>query len=188
LAWLRAQGLDRAILDHAAAGRPVLGICGGFQMLGRTASDPGGVEGDAGVVVDGLGLLDVTTTFAADKVLRRPTGSALGATVSGYEIHHGRIAHGAADEFLGGGRAGGVFGTMWHGILESDDFRRAFLTEVARLCGRPYEPSAVSFPASRAARLDLLGDLVEEHLDVDALLDLALAGAPGDLVVLPPGA
>ena len=188
LTWLRAQGLDRAILDHAAAGRPVLGICGGFQLLGRTVADPLGVEGDRGVVVEGLGLLDVTTTFGPEKVLRRPTGVALGEAVSGYEIHHGRVARGSVDEFLGGGRTANVFGTMWHGVLESDGFRRAFLTEVARLVGRPYAPSVVSFPARRAARLELLGDLVEQHLDVDALLDLALSGAPGGLVVLPPGA
>lgn len=187
LAWLRARGMDRAILEHAAAGRPVLGICGGFQMLGQRVDDPDGVEGEADASVDGLGLLDVTTSFAAEKVLRLPTGTALGASVSGYEIHHGRISRGAADEFLGGARAGNVFGTMWHGSLESDDFRRAFLTEVAALAGRVYEPSGVSFASRREARLDLLGDLVEQFLDVDALLQLALDGVP-ELRILPPGA
>ena len=69
-AWLRARGLDLAVLDHVDAGRPVLGICGGFQMLGRTISDPDGVEGVRGAEAAGLGLLDVTTTFGPDKVLR----------------------------------------------------------------------------------------------------------------------
>lgn len=187
LAWLRSRGIDRAIGDHAAAGRPVLGICGGFQMLGRRVHDPEGVEGEAGASVEGLGLLDVTTTFAADKVLRLPTGSALGASASGYEIHHGRISRGAAEEFLGGARSGQVFGTMWHGSLESDDFRQAFLAAVAVAAGRDYAPSGVSFAGRREARLDLLGDLVEQFLDVDALLALALHGVP-DLRVLPPGA
>ncbi|AWB93650.1 cobyric acid synthase [Aeromicrobium chenweiae] len=187
LRWLRARGLDRAIATQAAAGRPVLGICGGFQMLGRTISDPDGVEGEAGADVEGLGLLDVATTFSADKVLRLPTGHALGADASGYEIHHGRITRGSGEEFLGGARAGGVFGTMWHGSLESDGFRRAFLQEAAALAGRTYTSGDVSFAASREARLDLLGDLVEQRLDVDALLKLAETGVPADLPVLPSG-
>ena len=187
LAWLRSRGLDQVVLQHAAAGLPVMGICGGFQMLGRTVSDPDGVEGEAGASVDGLGLLDVTTTFRADKVLRLPTGSALGADVAGYEIHHGRITQGQDEPFLGGARSANVFGTMWHGSLESDGFRKAFLAEAASLSGQAYEPSEVSFAASRERRLDLLGDLVERHLDVDALLTIATDGAPA-VPLLPPGA
>jgi adenosylcobyric acid synthase len=187
LRWLRSRGLDRVIVDHAAAGRPVLGICGGFQMLGRTISDPDGVEGDAGADVEGLGLLDVTTTFAADKVLRLPQGEALGAPASGYEIHHGRITRGSGEEFLGGARSGQVLGTMWHGSLESDELRRALLAEMAGTVGRSYEPSAVSFAEQREARLDLLGALVEQKLDVEALLALAEHGAPSGLAILPPG-
>ncbi len=187
LRWLRSRGLDRAILDHAAAGRPLLGICGGFQMLGRTVSDPHGVEGDAGAEVEGLGLLDVSTTFEADKVLRLPVGEALGAPASGYEIHHGRITRGDDEEFLGGARAGHVFGTMWHGSLESDGLRRAFLAEASAVLGRSYETSDVSFAERRDARLDLLGDLVEQKLDVEALLSLVEHGPPAGLAVLPPG-
>jgi adenosylcobyric acid synthase len=156
-------------------------------MLGRTIADPDGVEGEAGAVVEGLGLLDVTTTFGADKVLRLPTGRALGADASGYEIHHGRITRGSDEEFLGGARSGQVFGTMWHGSLESDELRRAFLAEAAEHLDRPYAPSTVSFAERREARLDLLGDLVEQRLDVEALLALAEHGAPSGLAVLPPG-
>jgi adenosylcobyric acid synthase len=156
-------------------------------MLGRTIADPDGVEGDAGAEAEGLGLLDVTTTFAADKVLRLPEGEALGAEATGYEIHHGRITRGSGEEFLGGARSGQVFGTMWHGSLESDALRRAFLGEVAGAVGRTYESSGVSFAEQREARLDLLGDLVEQKLDVDALLAMAEHGAPDGLVVLPPG-
>ena len=174
LAWLRDRGLDRAIQSHAAAGRPVLGICGGFQMLGRTVADSDGIEG-APAEVDGLGLLDVRTDFVAEKVLRLPRGSALGAGTSGYEIHHGRVTLGdGVEEFLGGARAGHVFGTMWHGSLESDGFRSAFLTEVARLTGHVWTPSGVSFAAARERRMELLADLVEEHLD------LACAGRTGE--------
>ncbi|MFW6774352.1 cobyric acid synthase [Nocardioides sp. CPCC 205120] len=187
LAWLRARGLDRAVLDHAAAGRPVLGICGGFQMLGRRVEDPDGVEGSPGASADGLGLLDVTTTFAAEKVLRLPTGTALGAPVGGYEIHHGRVTRHGGEEFLDGAAQGAVHGTMWHGSLESDAFRRAFLARAAGAVGAAYPAADVSFAAAREARFDLLGDLVEEHLDVDALLDLVASGAPRDLRPLPPG-
>ena len=183
LAWLRARGLDAAVVQHARRGKPVLGICGGFQILGRTIADPQGVEGEPGAKVAGLGLLDVRTDFGADKVLRLPTGSALGVAASGYEIHHGRITRGAdVDEFLGGARAGNVFGTMWHGSLEGDELRGALLTT---MLGRP--ASEVQFAAAREARIDRLADLVEAHLDVDAILDLARTGAPVSLPILPPG-
>ncbi len=102
---------------------------------------------------------------------------------AGDEIHHGRVTvGGGAEEFLGGARAGNVFGTMWHGSLEGDELRGAFL---AAALGR--QPSGVSFAAARERRLDLLGDLVEQHLDIEALLALARAGAPAGLPVLPPG-
>ena len=182
LAWLRARGLDAAILDHARRGRPVLGICGGFQMLGRTIADPDGVEGPVGAEVDGLGLLDVRTDFVTEKTLRLPTGTALGVPASGYEIHHGRITRDGGEEFLGGARSGSVLGTMWHGSLEGDALRGALLAD---LLGR--RPSTVSFAAAREARLDRLGDLAEDHLDVERLLALARDGAPAGLPVLPPG-
>jgi len=177
LAWLRSRGLDQAVLAHAAAGRSVLGICGGFQMLGRVIRDPEGIEGRPGADVAGLGLLDVATSFGAEKVLRRhPDGS--------YEIHHGRVA-GADDS--GWTRSGRVAGTMRHGSLESDVTRTALLEQVAVASGQSWRPSDVSFAAAREERLDLLGDLAEKHLDVDALLTLARDGV-GDVPLLPPGA
>jgi len=154
LAWLRERGLDRAVLDHAAAGRPVLGICGGCQMLGRTIADPLGVEGPP-VTVAGLGLLDLATEFTTEKVLRRHEPA-------GYEIHHGRVA--------GQLTSGAVTGTMVHGSFEEDAARAAYLSATLGVTSR------TSFPAARERRLDLLGDLVEEHLDVDALLRLAREG------------
>jgi adenosylcobyric acid synthase len=176
LAWLRSRGLDRAIREHARRGRPVLGICGGFQMLGRAVDDPDGVEAEPGASADGLGLLDVRTVFTAEKTLRLPTGTALGAPAHGYEIHHGRVT---SEEFLV--REGNVFGTMWHGSLEGDDFRAAFLAETLGL-----EPSGTQFADARERRLDLLADLAEQHLDVDALLTLAREGPPS-LPLLAPG-
>lgn len=146
-------------------------------MLGTRVADPAGVEG-AAREVEGLGLLDVRTEFQQDKVLRLPRGTALGAATSGYEIHHGRTVRESGEEFLGGARDGHVFGTMWHGSLEGDSFRTAFLSEVARATGHVWEPSGVSFAAARERRLELLADLVEEHLDLEALHALAVSGAP----------
>lgn len=181
LAWLRARGLDCAVRAHVAAGKPLLGICGGFQMLGRVIRDEHGIEGPAGQV-DGLGLLDVETTFGVGKVLRLPCGESLGVPAAGYEIHHGRVTVGqGSQEFLGGVRDGRVFGTMWHGAFEGDALRAAFLRETLGLT------SGASFAAARERRLDLLGELVERHLDVAALLDLARRGCPPGLPFLAPG-
>jgi adenosylcobyric acid synthase len=187
LAWLRGRGLDRAVAEHLAKGRPVLGICGGAQMLGRTIADPDGVEGPAGHSVDGLGLVDAVTVFGEEKRLGLPTGTGLGAPVSGYEIHHGRFTPASGDGFPGGVRDGAVFATMWHGSLESDSFRAAFLAEVARLAGRERTPTGSVFAGRREARIDLLADLVEQNLDLEALVELAVSGAPAGLPVLPPG-
>ncbi len=181
LEWLRRSGLARAISERAAAGRPVLGICGGYQMLGRTISDA--VESGVGVV-EGLGLLDLDIEFAADKVLAQVTGRAqrFGAhSLSGYEIHHGRVVRSGDDALLTavsgvreGSVRGSVVGTHWHGLLESDDFRRSFLAWVAAKSGREgfLVAPATSVAALREQQLDLLADLVEDNLDVDAVLDL----------------
>jgi len=190
LHWLRAHGLADAVLAHAAAGRPVLGICGGFQMLGTRIDDR--VESRRGRV-DGLALLPVEFTFAEEKTLRRRTGRALGAAVAGYEIHHGRVsATGGATPFIEpeeGARSGNVFGTHWHGTFESDGYRRAFLTEAARLAGRAGFAVApdTDFAARRERFLDLMGDLVEEHLDTEALWRLIASGPPAGLPFVPSG-
>ena len=184
LAWLRARGLAEAVGAHASRGGAVLGICGGFQMLGKSISDPDGVEGTPGAQADGLGLLDVHTQFTSEKVLRLPTGSALGVPASGYEIHHGRVTVGAAEVFLGGARSGQVFGTMWHGSLEGDDLRRAWLAEVGVSLDVPFTADDRSFAAVHEARIDALADAMEEHLDLEALLDLVASGAPPDRLVV----
>jgi adenosylcobyric acid synthase len=177
LGWLRERGLDTAIQEHAAKGRAVLGICGGFQMLGRRVSDPDGVEGEPGATAEGLGLLDVHTTFGADKVLALPTGQALGVPVSGYEIHHGRVDVGESEDFPVGARSGAVLGTMWHGCLEGDAFRAAWLELVAGVTGIDgFRAGKVSFAAAREARIDAIADAIEEHLDLDAILALVERG------------
>jgi adenosylcobyric acid synthase len=175
LAWLRDRGLAGAIAEHARSGKPVLGICGGFQMLCRCIEDT--VESGAGAV-DGLGLLDADIAFSADKVLRRWT-----TPLSGYEIHHGRLVRCAEASWFDSGPEhsepqgvlrGAVFGTHWHGLLDNDDFRRAWLTRVAVAAGRRGFVVAddVNVAARRDAQLDLIAELLEAHLDVDAVLSL----------------
>jgi adenosylcobyric acid synthase len=189
LAWLRQRGLAAAVEDRARAGRPVLGICGGYQMLAHEIDDR--VESRAGLVA-GLGLLPTRVEFGPGKVLGRPEGRALGAPVTGYEIHHGIVRTNGSfyEPFLDGGRggpSGAVWGTSWHGTLENDAFRRAFLTEVARQAGRDFVPApGTDFAALREARLDTLGDLVAGHLDTAALARLISTGPPRGLPVLPP--
>lgn len=176
LSWLRDRGLDGAIADHARAGKPVLGICGGFQMLCRRIED--NVESGRGEV-EGLGLLDADIVFAADKVLRRWR-----SPLSGYEIHHGRLARCAEPSWFSrashesqeppGVVRGAVFGTHWHGLFDNDDFRRRWLTRVAEAAGRRGFVVAddVNVAVRRDAQLELMADLLASHLDVDAVLGL----------------
>jgi adenosylcobyric acid synthase len=137
------------------------------------------------------GLAEAVHRHAAarEKTLGRPTGTAFGQPVRGYEIHHGVVTvDDTAEPFLDGARAGSVSGTTWHGALENDGFRRAFLSEVARTTGRRFVPAPdTDFAAVRESRLDRLGDLVTEHADTAALWRLIETGAPPDLPLLPPG-
>ncbi|MCX4663051.1 cobyric acid synthase [Streptomyces uncialis] len=186
LRWLQERGLARVLRERAAEGRPVLGICGGFQLLGAHIEDE--VESRAGAV-DALGLLPVRVRFAREKTLGRPSGTALGERVEGYEIHHGVAEVLGGEPFLDGCRSGAVWGTHWHGSLESDGFRRAFLREVAALTGRRFVAAPdTSFAALREEQLDRLGDLIERHADTDALWRLIESGPAPDLPFVPPGA
>jgi len=171
LEWLRRVGLADAVVGAASRGVPVLGICGGYQMLARRIDDE--VESDAGSV-PGLGLLPTTVTFGEAKVLRRTDGSWQGEAVAGYEIHHGIADITAGTEpFLDGCRVGSVWGTMWHGAFENDGFRRAWLAQ-ATGTGRAFRAvaGALGFAERREAMIDRLADAVAEHLDTSAILDL----------------
>jgi adenosylcobyric acid synthase len=199
LAWLRDRGLDTAIRERRAAGTPVLGICGGFQMLGRRLIDDAGVE-HAGSV-GGLELLPVTTHFEADKVTRRVqarlstavelwSAPAVDAPLDAYEIHMGRTTLddsdettprpfivGAGDDLHADGCAsadGLVAGTYLHGLFENAAFRRAALAGLARR-------KSIDLPTTAPLRsiddeFDALADVVARELDLDAV---------GEMVGLP---
>jgi adenosylcobyric acid synthase len=197
LAWLRARGLDDALAKRAADGRPILGICGGYQMLGTVIDDE--VESRAGTVPR-RGPAAGRDRFAPGKTLRRPSGYAGPVPVSGYEIHHGVVEvsggrpwftsrpSGEEATALDGCQAGAVSGTLWHGIFENDAFRRSYLAETARLAGRDFVPAAgTCFAAARQAQFDALADAIEGSLDTDALLRLIEHGPRRGLPVLRTG-
>ena len=177
LTFFRAQGWD---IDLAAAlrrGARVLGLCGGYQMLGREIADPEGIEGPSGSVA-GLGLLDVATRMTADKRVTETAAThiASGAAVRGYEIHIGRTdgPDCARPLFQVAGspegavrRDGRVMGSYLHGMFAADGFRRAFLAALGAM------PGAVSYDDTVEATLEALADHMERHVDCAGLLALA---------------
>jgi adenosylcobyric acid synthase len=170
LAWLRQRGLDGALASRAERRAPVLGLCGGYQMLASAIEDS--VESGCGRV-EGLGMLPVTIHYSEAKVLGRPNGIWHGHEVRAYEIHHGVAdINGEAEAFLDGCRVGQVWGTMWHGILENDGFRRAWLAEVAAASGSSWlpEPDAPGFAGRREAMINRLADAIGEHVDVELIV------------------
>lgn len=176
LAVLKNAGLDIDIKAHARRGGYVLGLCGGYQMLGKTVADPDGIEGPPATVT-GLGLLDVDTVLTGDKRLVSVRGSSFdGIDLSGYEMHVGETKS-AADSLpfsMIGGYADGTispdgraFGTYIHGLFADDRQRSAWLQ---RLGG---EHTQLNYDAQIEAVLDRLAAHMEEHLDLDRLLSIA---------------
>ncbi len=177
LAAVRATGWDIDLLAHVRRGGRVLGLCGGYQMLGHTIHDPEGLEGTAGSI-EGLGLLDIETTLLADKTLTLVTARHLasGQEIAGYEIHLG--ASQGADCLRPFARIGStddgatspdglVSGTYIHGCFASDGFRRAYLKNLGA------DSSDLAFDSLIEKTLDELAIHLEEHLDLDLMLELA---------------
>lgn len=179
LAWLRAQGWEAAIRRHLRYGGKLIGICGGFQMLGRAVHDPHGVEGPPGTSA-GLGLFEMETVLERDKYLRRMRGARLAfaaAEVEGYEIHMGR-SHGPALErpavLLPDGATDGalsedgqVLGTYFHGLFDRREACDALLAWAGLAV-----PKSPDYFALREAGIERLADAVEQHLDTARLLAL----------------
>ena len=170
LTWLRESGLDRALLEYAREGKPVIGICGGYQMLGEFLSDPHGVEG--GGQMQGLGLLPYNTIFAKEKVRAQTKGtlsevsgifSALsGAAYEGYEIHMGitETEKNIVNE-------GNVYGTYIHGIFDSERITKPILDELCELKGiHPSTISAFDIKNFKLSQYDILADSLRKSLDM----------------------
>ena len=181
LAYLRAQGWDIDLLAHHRRGGRILGICGGYQMLGKIVSDPDGIEGAAGETT-GLGFLDVTTVMTGDKKLSRTQAihGSSGLPISAYEIHIGR-SHGpdcarpfaTIDRRPEGAMSEDrrVMGSYLHGMFTDDAFRAAFLSELG------VDAAPRSHVADVEATLDALAAHIEAHLDVEGLFALAGQGS-----------
>ena len=183
LAYMRAQGWDIDLAAHVRRGGHVLGICGGYQMLGRTVADPQGIEGPAGETA-GLGLLDVVTVMRPDKHLTQVSAVhvASGLAVAGYEIHIGetsgpdctrpfaRVGDRAEGAISADGR---ITGSYLHGAFVRDDFRAHFLGALGAAA------SGVGYGAGVERALDALADHLEAHADVAGLLGLAAHSSAG---------
>ncbi len=174
LAFLRAQGWDHDVIAHARGGGRVLGLCGGYQMLGRTVRDPHGVDGPAGEA-PGLGLLDVETQMGGEKSVRavRGTCARSGVPLAGYEIHMGETTgpdtarpfariEGRADGAVSAD--GRIEGCYVHGLFAGDAFRSRWLAGV-----RAGPPSSLAYQPTVERALDELADGLEAALDIDAL-------------------
>lgn len=193
LRWLRASGLEAAVLKLAAGGTPVLGVCGGYQMLGETLADPEGEESGTPCTLRGLGLLPTTTVFNAEKRLTQTeavaeAGPFVGAKLTGYEIHAGRTTVRGegfcrlADGTPEGCVQGNVFGTYLHGLFDTGELTEK-LTEF--LCKRnnidPAGADLVPMEEYRQQQFDLLADGVRAPLDMDAVYAaMGLTGPKGD--------
>jgi adenosylcobyric acid synthase len=179
LEWLRRQGLADIILQQARAGVQVIGICGGFQMLGKTIVNTLGIEGGQ-EGANGLGLLEVHTEFGDKKITRRANARILdervvpglvGQSISGYEIHHGRTT--VAEPWLMQGSLGGdgacsadgrVWGCYLHGLFHNHWFLDAWVTQLSGRYGQPVSP--LSHATSQESAMDRLADELEKHLDL----------------------
>ncbi|WP_420402602.1 cobyric acid synthase [Nisaea sp.] len=178
---LRRQGWDVDIAAHVRRGGRVLGICGGYQMLGRMVHDPDGLEGPAGSA-EGLGLLDVETVLTPEKALTRITGATKsGTAIAGYEIHIGRtdgpdrvrpfaVIDGGSGPHEDGATSpdGRIAGSYVHGMFAADGFRRVFLEELGAT-----RLAETSFEAEIDTVLDRLADHIESHIDTARLFALA---------------
>ncbi|HZS81813.1 MAG TPA: cobyric acid synthase [Stellaceae bacterium] len=179
---LRREGWDIDILAHRRRGGRVLGLCGGYQMLGRRIADPEGIEGPPGEA-PGLGLLEVETVLRAGKTLRETAATELatGAAVRGYEMHVGATTGPAtarpmlrlADGRLDGARSedGAVAGCYLHGLFAADAFRRAFIASLGGAAD-----AALAYEARIEAVLDALAAHLERHVAVERLVEIAHAG------------
>ncbi len=184
LLWMEEKGFVSVIQKMAISKDPpfIMGICGGYQILGKKIYD--GIESSVDSIC-GIGLLSIETVMKQEKILSRRQGSALGHLVNGYEIHHGRV------EVLGDlpfvsisdskeqniyegtmSKNQKIFGTSMHGLFENDSFRRFFLEKVAKARAKPFKYSSFCYKEKRASQTDVLANALADSLDMESLVKL----------------
>jgi adenosylcobyric acid synthase len=192
LKWLKATGLAEVVMKYRASGGAIIGICGGFQMLGSRISDPHGVEGAPGNVESGLGLIDAETVLMPEKRTYRVTAEVIGEgarpfNVSGYEIHMGEtcakerpfsriVNRNLAPVDIQDGAVssdGLVMGTYVHGVFDNDELRWAILERVAKKAGLKAEFARVGFTQTRMGAFDEFVESVRRNVDMERILRIA---------------
>lgn len=197
LLWMRQNGIESCIHKHAAAGKPVFGICGGYQMLGRVLKDPHGVE--HGGEMAGIGLLPSVTVFEEEKTRTRVTGTFRGVEgifsglsgidFEGYEIHMGTssleegnvladIAEDGAPAKADGLNSGNVYGSYVHGIFDREEVAKAIISALLRAKGLSDEDVvSTDMAAYKEQQYDLLADGIRRNMDMDLLYRIVEQGA-----------
>lgn len=186
LRWLREQGLDAFLKRHVIDGRALLGICGGYQMLGEALHDPLGVE--EGGSAKGLGLLPVETVFEGKKTTRQIEGEILsmsgefsslaGAAVEGYEIHMGQTTRHGAEPFLrlgdheDGCVSGSVMGTYLHGVFDHPEASKRLISHLFEKKGMKREVKEMDLDAYREEQFDRLAEGIRAHMDLNAFYEI----------------
>ena len=189
LQWMRESGMEAAVLKQAARGKVIFGVCGGYQMLGETLSDPNGVE--AGGFMKGMGLLPMDTVFESGKTRTRVSGQfekvegdlaeLSGAVLEGYEIHMGVTTlkngacnltsirdHAASTEHkMDGAYSKNVYGTYVHGVFDKEEVAKAIVKALGRKKGiNTDEITGVDFQEFKETQYDILAAALREHLDM----------------------
>ena len=195
LKWLRESGLESLIIRHASQDKPVFGICGGYQMLGKTLSDPHGVE--EGGQMNGLGLLPIDTIFEQQKTRTQVSGQLMktqgvfsdltGCKFEGYEIHMGissptealqpfaqiTSVSGKAETKADGYNKGNIYGTYIHGIFDTEDIAKALIIGLCKEKGINYDAiSAMDMKAYKYSQYDKLAQSMRENLDMQMIYDI----------------
>ena len=181
MAFLQEQGWDADIVGHSQCGGRVIGICGGYQMLGRVIADPDGIEGAAGSIA-GMGLLDIETVLESEKVVKNSIARSIPDDIelTGYEIHMGKTDGPDCDRPMimlngrpdGASSANGhISGCYLHGLFGSDEYRNMVLNQLG--AGN----AGASYRQELETTLDAVGEAIEHHLDVDEMLQIAQIGA-----------
>ena len=199
LQWMRESGMEAAVLKLAAAGTVIFGVCGGYQMLGETLSDPDGVE--AGGTMKGMGLLPMDTVFADGKTRTRVSGifgqvggelsQLSGVELEGYEIHMGvtTLHEGASplttirdhakttEEKQDGAYTSRVYGTYVHGVFDKEGVAEAVIRALGKKKGiDTSEMKGVDFQTLKETQYDILAAALREHLDMKAIYEILEAG------------